>query len=347
MRASAIGMVVLAHYCERPCAMLIPYGVELFFALSGYLIGGILFRQFTGGSDFNGSRLLVFWKRRWYRTLPNYYLALLAFTAMVIAFDARPVAGWWSYLFFSQNFAWPMLGFFVVSWSLAVEEWFYLLFPAAIMAIKRCNVRFEKAFAGAVVLFIALPIVFRSVFGYRGDWHNEFRMIVVYRLDALMYGVAVSALQHRFAGFRAAASWLGAVGLAALLGGIALHCLGVRPGSGLVPASGAPAHPALFFVLVPAGFALMLPIMERCPRPAVLLANLVQRVSEWSYSIYLWHVLIYLTARRLLDVESMGPLAKTGIKLGCLGATLWLSKIIYNHFELFFIRKRPSDRQTA
>jgi peptidoglycan/LPS O-acetylase OafA/YrhL len=51
------------------------FGVELFFVLSGFLIGGILIKDIQAGFDFG--ILKNFWKRRWLRTLPNYYLFLI------------------------------------------------------------------------------------------------------------------------------------------------------------------------------------------------------------------------------------------------------------------------------
>ena len=52
-------------------------GVDLFFVLSGFLIGGILLKDITSTSGIGFKKLFNFWKRRWLRTLPNYYLILL------------------------------------------------------------------------------------------------------------------------------------------------------------------------------------------------------------------------------------------------------------------------------
>ena len=103
------------------------YGVELFFVLSGFLIGSILIRDIhERGASM--ATLKNFWIRRWYRTLPNYYFYLLISYFMLkpwrTGISMHP-----SYLLFLQNFAWPTPQFFVVAWSLSVEEWFYLIFP--------------------------------------------------------------------------------------------------------------------------------------------------------------------------------------------------------------------------
>src|SRR5690606_11073676 len=100
------------------------YGVELFFVLSGFLIGTILLRAFR--KEFGVNELRYFWMRRWLRTIPAYYAALAFAFWSKEAFDP-------SYLILIQV---PVTGnssILPVAWSLAIEEWFYLLFPLACM----------------------------------------------------------------------------------------------------------------------------------------------------------------------------------------------------------------------
>ena len=86
LRCGAILLVLSVHFVESitPNEVTKFYftylhvdGVGLFFVLSGFLIGTILIKDFLKyGISF--STLLNFWKRRWFRTLPNYYLVLLS-----------------------------------------------------------------------------------------------------------------------------------------------------------------------------------------------------------------------------------------------------------------------------
>ncbi len=83
MRAIAIIFVVMGHglMLEKantnfPWIRLIN-GVELFFVLSGFLIGGILIKTFNDKENFGIKTIANFWVRRWFRTLPNYYLILI------------------------------------------------------------------------------------------------------------------------------------------------------------------------------------------------------------------------------------------------------------------------------
>src|SRR5688572_4697894 len=75
-RALAITLVLVSHFVKR-CEILGFYGVELFFALSGFLIGGILYRDLAASPGWTFPRVKHFWFRRWWRTLPNYYLFLI------------------------------------------------------------------------------------------------------------------------------------------------------------------------------------------------------------------------------------------------------------------------------
>ena len=108
------------------------YGVELFFVLSGFLIGQILIRN---GSDLGqAGNVAFFYVRRWFRTLPLFFLFLIVNIAFERFFRAHPVGfgEGLSHGFFLRNFASFQMTFFPESWSLAIEEWFYLLFPAAL-----------------------------------------------------------------------------------------------------------------------------------------------------------------------------------------------------------------------
>ena len=72
LRAAAIVMVLVSHTANA-LNFLGVYGVELFFVLSGFLIGDILIRSAARQSRFDFRDLAEFWTRRWFRTLPNYY----------------------------------------------------------------------------------------------------------------------------------------------------------------------------------------------------------------------------------------------------------------------------------
>jgi peptidoglycan/LPS O-acetylase OafA/YrhL len=110
------------------------FGVEIFFVLSGFLIGKILYQLYLE-EDFSLATVFYFLKRRWFRTLPNYYLILLIniVIAVIIGYEMPQL---WRYFFFLQNFKITMLPFFTESWSLSVEEFAYVVLPFFVLFLS-------------------------------------------------------------------------------------------------------------------------------------------------------------------------------------------------------------------
>lgn len=189
-----------AHWPRDPGASALD-GVDLFFVLSGFLIGGMLIRSGEATGIPLWRRILDFWQRRWLRTLPNYYLFLIINLALLYL-------GWapgslhvnvLAYFVFLQNLIVPLDLFFWESWSLAVEEWFYLLFPLLLAALAWQ--RWPKwTFLAATVLMISVPIALRYPAVESIDTPFMLgllvRRVVVLRLDAIGYGVLMAWLFH-------------------------------------------------------------------------------------------------------------------------------------------------------
>lgn len=163
-------------------------GVDLFFVLSGFLIGGIL-------ADWGGKPgfLIVFYIRRAVRILPVYVVLLLMFFMLRSMLDHSRF-GWlfdsavpdYSYLTFTQNILMGIRGefgsnFLASTWSLAVEEQFYLIIP--LMMLMTGGRRFPVAIAAllscAAFLRLSMP-------GFHAVVNMPFRM------DSLLVGVALS-----------------------------------------------------------------------------------------------------------------------------------------------------------
>lgn len=130
LRAGAIIAVVIAHYPKPVLGSFTRAlnfgwaGVDLFFVLSGFLIGGQLFKHIASDTRIS---LRTFYLKRLMRTLPAYYAVLCVY------YFLSPPPGW-KYLVFVQNFG--SLGTFAPSWSLCVEEQFYIAFPAIILLMR-------------------------------------------------------------------------------------------------------------------------------------------------------------------------------------------------------------------
>ncbi|MBI3518621.1 MAG: acyltransferase [Bacteroidetes bacterium] len=215
LRAMAIIFVVASHgrYLAADTILYeFPYfvpvdGVDLFFVLSGLLIGTILLKQVNADPEFNGQQLLGFWKRRWLRTLPNYYLILLLNYILVnYKFTGDDITHFsWKFLCFLQNFSSSFSWFFVESWSLSIEEWFYIFAPMVLLVtLKFFPVK--RAFLITVLLLIVVPCFIRYLKSdpAANDWayvDAEFRKVVITRIDAIGYGLLAAWIAFYYAGF--------------------------------------------------------------------------------------------------------------------------------------------------
>ncbi|SOC46923.1 Peptidoglycan/LPS O-acetylase OafA/YrhL, contains acyltransferase and SGNH-hydrolase domains [Blastococcus aggregatus] len=308
LRAVAVGLVVAAHVTGWPAGGFI--GVDVFFVISGFLITGLLVRERTrtGGISFRG-----FYARRARRLLPAALVTLAATTAAAYAvfldgrFQETVTDVIWAALFSANiNFAVQGTDYFELTaapsmvqhfWSLAVEEQFYLVWPALILlafAVPLIGTRRRR-----VVLWGLLGAVTAASFAWSVHatsaspttaYFSTFTRAWELGVGAL---VAVSATQlHRLpAPLRAALAWGGlAVVLAAafvvddrtpfpgtaaavpVLGTAALLAWGATPGG-----------PGGRWLLgsAPAGF-----------------------VGAISYSLYLWHWPVLIVAGVLLAADS-------------------------------------------
>ena len=141
-------------------------GVDLFFVLSGFLIGGILIDARHSPQFFKS-----FYVRRFFRIVPLYLLlfalSLLVLVGLLPGFPqvAQSEVPWFAFLTFTQNF-WmaqghpAMVPFMGVTWSLAVEEQFYLAIPVLILTVR------EKYLPWVILGFVVMAPVLRLVMYY-------------------------------------------------------------------------------------------------------------------------------------------------------------------------------------
>lgn len=163
-------------------------GVDLFFVLSGFLIGSILLSNRLGNNYFK-----AFYTRRVFRILPTYFLLLVLFFSLRIFFNKPnsyifdnplPI---WSYLTFTQNFIMGIKGTFGSqglgpTWSLAIEEQFYLLAPLLIFLIKP-----QKTIYWLIAIILAAPI-FRH---FSTNWYMSYTWFTS-RMDSLAIGMVLA-----------------------------------------------------------------------------------------------------------------------------------------------------------
>lgn len=341
MRAVAIILVVINHGYIFLSPVLTGYkqqadffgfiGVEMFFVLSGFLIGSIILK--TAERDRSPSALGDFWVRRWFRTLPNYFLFLLVHYLFWshMAWRMEPVA---PYFLFLQTVEAGGQTFFPIAWSLAIEEWFYILFPLMLWVSFRlvavsADTLLEHC-AKIIVLMLAVFIAIRFAVVLMEDpyWGSGVRLRLITRLDAPLYGVLAAWLAHAHADlwYRFRQHSL-LIGLLTLLAVFLLYMEGTRTGESFFMKT-------LFFTVTSLSFALMLPALSNWKSAGGRFARGVTLLSLWSYSLYLCHDVVRRAVYVLLNKLGLFE-PHHFLMFGALFlfVSIGLSSMVYRYFE--------------
>jgi peptidoglycan/LPS O-acetylase OafA/YrhL len=167
--------------------------VDYFFVLSGFLVGEMLLIECTKGSD--RKTILNFMIKRWFRTLPLYFLILLIKFAVQRPFLGANI---FPYLFFMQN-NFGGISFFPVSWTLVIEEWFYLVLPFLIYVFFRSGIT-KKKFLYFSIAIVVLENVGRFIMVYY--FHRKWGGLVgnfPLRFDSFFIGVFLAFVKLNYA----------------------------------------------------------------------------------------------------------------------------------------------------
>jgi len=181
-------------------------GVDLFFALSGYLIAGQLLRPFARGEAPRYSR---FFARRLLRTLPAYLVVVALYFLFPVLQDRDRIQPLWRFLTFTQNLGPNPAGkSFSHAWSLCVEEQFYLVLPmvVALLAWRPTRARIIAAVVGLIALEMALrgylwlaDVAARPFDITSAPRAGAYMELIYYptwsRLDDLLGGICVALIQ--------------------------------------------------------------------------------------------------------------------------------------------------------
>lgn len=342
VRAIAILLVLVAHLTGGAAYLLaieqhelwhlLPsmgfLGVEMFFVLSGFLIGRIILQ--IAASNPSPRDWGIFLKRRWARTIPLYaiWVAGLAICAPPETQALRTVL---EVATFTHALAWSNTNtaWFGISWSLAVEEWFYLLFVLTVAGIAAMSRR--HAVAVACVLFLLLPLAAR--FTVTGEWDATMRKVTVLRLDAIAYGVAAAILWTRLRSVRTTY----AIPLAVLGISLLVVLLNVVAAMALMPVARVFA-----FNVASIGAALCLPAVAAWGIAGQAWSIPVTWLSTRSYGLYLSHYPI-MQATFVLFHAQWFPNRWTAVA-AMLGALCVVTELLYQVVETPVMRRRPMQR---
>lgn len=259
-------------------------GVDLFFVLSGFLVSGLLFREYETHGRLRIGHFLI---RRGFKIYPPFWL-LIGVTALVVTLqhDRVPVRGLVVELLFLQSYI-PAL--WNHTWSLAIEEHFYFLLAISLLILTRR--RTDQPFRVIPGLFITLALlclVLRLQLSASATYNHQTHLLPTHlRLDSLFFGVCLAYFFHRHpTRFLEAAQryryLLLATGITCLLPAFALR-LETTP---FVYTYGL----TLFYL--GSGNLLVAALGFRSPKSRPLRA--IATLGSHSYSVYLWHMPVAL-----------------------------------------------------
>jgi peptidoglycan/LPS O-acetylase OafA/YrhL len=357
LRALAILLVCMNHYAlfvtrRAPFGFLGEVGwvgVDLFFALSGYLIGNQIF---AGMRSAGGFSLRTFYIRRFLRTLPAFY-AVLALYALWPYFRAGlTLPPLWQFLTFTQNFDLMPGTAFSHAWSLCVEEQFYVLLPAVALLIAALRRSLVWAWVAVAASFLG-GMAIRSYLWQTQVGNSEggfaYYNVIYYsslcRFDELVAGVALALLKNHHADAWSRITSRGNWALAAGLGvsALAFHLFWDDHYSYGMTVFGYP--------LLALGFTLLLisalspgSLLQKTAIPGA------GKLALWSYAIYLTHKQFFLLLKPELAEWGISSASWSGVGIMAAASLLggWL---LYAAIESPFMALRdryvPTSRWEA
>ncbi len=168
--------------------------VEVFFIISGFVLAPQIISLVKKNTLFNYKIFLI---RRWYRTIPLYILSLIITT---IILDKFTTFDFLKYTLFLQNFffIWVKNDYFSISWSLSVEEWFYIIFPFFLISLFRIFNSQENRILLISFIFVFLIFLIRVYFSDFNNWGSSVRRVVIFRLDSIAFGFILFCYKDKF-----------------------------------------------------------------------------------------------------------------------------------------------------
>jgi len=304
LRAMAVLLVVFHHslsYTEVPwwvssLGWVGEIGVGGLLVLSGYLIGQGLIKKSRDGRFSKLAHVGQFYARRWSRTFPPYYFYLLMMAALFPPFIAQLVHHK-AYFLFLQNFAWDIPPFYSQTWTLALLEFFYLLFPLLLFLTSMFTRNYLVRILVPMALLLVVPLALKALHTQIEtpvQFDQTFRKWVIFRLDSPIVGVAAALLQSELPLFWAwflHRSWIGLVTVSGLVSYYALGCPYLFSN-----------HWAqvFFYPLSALAIAPLLPFLCDWKFNRSFLGSVISSISQLSYSLYVCHFFAFILGFWLL-----------------------------------------------
>lgn len=197
LRGIAIILVLLRHLPLTDVTSKMGWiGVDLFFVLSGFLVSGLLFKEYQRFGSIQPKLFLI---RRGFKIYPIYFLTYVLYLAIKLVKHQFLWKGFLADVFFVQNYVMGWGYAYVATWSLAIEEHFYFLFAVALYFILQKNQFNRKVnsnwsyFQIGIIGLLILCFLLRVYSNFYHPEYDEKNITMTHlRIDSLLFGVFIS-----------------------------------------------------------------------------------------------------------------------------------------------------------
>lgn len=296
LRGLAVLLVIFRHFrWVEPLQEMGWIGVDLFFVLSGFLVSGLLFKEYIHTGRINGIRFLI---RRGFKIYPVFYSFIL-FTIVYKTAIHKPIQtdALIGELFFIQNY---VGSFWNHTWSLAVEEHFYFTLTLLLYLTSKKGLTGNPRFFARLTAAIAIICLLQRLYFNSSEMKIEYLYYSHFRFDSLFWGVFLSYQYH----FRREKLQQFVMNNKRLLQLTTLACISYTPflnemGSYFVRTVG--------FSLLYLGFGSLLlqfiflryDVILKKNKLSAFIYSFVSTIGFYSYSIYIVHIMMSLIAVQL------------------------------------------------
>lgn len=302
VRAAAITLVIFGHstiLLAPPVVQLkqILYllgfpGVELFFVLSGFLIGTSIIKSYEQKRSYTLKTIMHFWTMRCLRILPIYYIMLTA-NILFYYYSKKQLYIDWGYWLFTHNFfTVPSKLFMPEAWFLSIIIWFYIAFPItlALISLLFKNSSHKLHIFVSTIFFLLTGLILRiiAVSSIAPAWDEGIRKIVIFRIDAIPFGVLIAYINFYYKQFyEKNIKKIFMVSFLLVIPSFYMFICDVLSGSfGFF-------NKTFLFPIFDLGLACILPIAQNFKiKKSTLVSRSVTHISLMSYAMYLTHFLV-------------------------------------------------------
>ncbi len=347
LRGTAIILVLLNHSPGMPFSSIGWIGVDLFFVLSGFLISGLLFKEFLKYGKLDIKRFLV---RRGFKIYPLFYITAIPYLILRIIDNKFWLKHLIGDLVFLQNYLSHWAYLYPAGWSLAVEEHFYLGLAAVLYfihktsffenSIKSMNKFFDPV-VKIVFLILSLIIVLRvisNLYLLPGDNVKNFSMTHL-RIDSLLAGVLLSyffyfkkeLLENIYINNKAILTIVAFFGLLWVPFLDQFSFFTMTLGFTLI---------YLSFSIIILSFIIESKINQKLDsvfsRIGVII---ISKIGLWSYSIYIIHSLVNFLESKIITGNALNINIWLSFFIRTL-ISIFLGYLLTKYIELFFLKIR-------